>query len=178
MEAAGGKGKIHATVFNVDLNKQFVPFWNGLIHLIGVIHNDVITMRYDWYDIIHECENFEKNYLNTSGFCESCVFYEMPSYLKEVMNQAKATGLSDCKEIAKDNDIIYTYCRQRQRESRFLWTIVFLVVIFFILVFSWKYIKLGTQMVSTKIITFYNQKIRKKNDASLSKLKPTTLSSV
>jgi len=128
MEAKGGKGKVAETVFNIGLDKQFVPFWNGLIHLIGVIKNDVITMRYDWYNIIRECETFEKDYLNTTGFCESCVFYEMPSYLKEVMTQADAAGLSDCKEIAKDNDIIYTYCRERQQTRRRLRWIIFLLL--------------------------------------------------
>lgn len=133
MEAKGGKGKIHETVFNVGLDKQFVPFWNGLIHLIGVIKNDVITMRYDWYNIIKECEEFEKDYLNTSGFCESCVFYEMPSYLKGVMAQADAAGLSDCKEIAKDNDIIYTFCRERQQERRKLRLILLLLLLLLLL---------------------------------------------
>lgn len=133
MEAKGGKGKIHETVFNVGLDKQFVPFWNGLIHLIGVIKNDVITMRYDWYNIIKECEEFEKDYLNTSGFCESCIFYEMPSYLKGVMAQADAAGLSDCKEIAKDNDIIYTFCRERQQERRKLRLILLLLLLLLLL---------------------------------------------
>lgn len=129
MEVAGGKGESHQTVFNVGLNQQFVPFWNGLMHLIGVIKNDVITMRYDWYDIISECEQFEKNYLNTSGFCESCVFYEMPAYLKGVMAEADAAGLYDCKQIAKDNDIIYTFCRERKRTRRKLRTILFLLLL-------------------------------------------------
>ena len=116
--------------FNVGLDKQFVPFWNGLIHLIGVVKNDVITMRYDWNQIIKECEQFEKEYLNTSGFCESCVFYKMPSYLKGVMRDADAAGLSDCKVIAKDNDIIYTYCMERQRtRSRLRWLILFLILL-------------------------------------------------
>lgn len=118
MEVKGGKGKTHETVFNVGLNKQFVPFWNGLMHLIGTIKNDVITMRYDWYNIIHECETFEKNYLNTNGFCESCVFYEMPSFLKETLQTADSQGITDCKVIAQDNDIIYTFCRERQRTRR------------------------------------------------------------
>lgn len=145
MEAKGGKGKVLETVFNVGLDKQFVPFWNGLIHLIGKIQNDVITMRYDWYNIIRECEIFEKNYLNTSGFCESCIFYEMPSYLKGVMAQAEAAGLYDCKEIAKDNDIIYTFCRERQQTRRRLrGVLLFLFVLLFLLVFGpylWKKLK-------------------------------------
>lgn len=137
MEAKGGKGKVLETVFNVGLDKQFVPFWNGLIHLIGKIQNNVITMRYDWYNIIRECEIFEKNYLNISGFCEKCVFYEMPSYLKGVMDQAEADGLYDCKEIAKDNDIIYTFCRERQQTKRRLrWIIVSLMVFLCMLVFG------------------------------------------
>ena len=149
MEAKGGKGKIHETVFNVGLDKQFVPFWNGLIHLIGVIKNDVITMRYDWYNVIKECEEFEKDYLNTTGFCESCVFYEMPSYLKGVMDQADAAGLSDCKQIAKDNDIIYTYCRERQQTRRRLRLILlFLLLLILLLMFGSKikilFIKLRT----------------------------------
>jgi hypothetical protein len=149
MEAKGGKGKIHETVFNVGLDKQFVPFWNGLIHLIGVIKNDVITMRYDWYNVIKECEEFEKDYLNTTGFCETCVFYEMPSYLKGVMDQADAAGLSDCKQIAKDNDIIYTYCRERQQTRRRLRLILlFLFLLILLLVFGSKikilFVKLRT----------------------------------
>lgn len=128
MEVKGGKGKEQATEFNVGLNKQFVPFWNGLIHLIGVIENDVITMRYDWYNIIKECETFEKEYLNTTGFCESCVFYEMPSYLKEVMQKAQEDGITDCKEIAKDNDIIYTFCVERKRTRRRLWLVMGVLV--------------------------------------------------
>ena len=137
MEAQGGKGKIHETTFNVGLDKQFVPFWNGLMHLIGTIKNHVITMRYDWYNIIKECEDFEKNYLNTSGFCESCVFYEMPSYLKGVMAQADAAGLTDCKEIAKDHDIIYTFCRERQQTRRRLrLVLLFLLLLLGILVFG------------------------------------------
>lgn len=128
MEAKGGKGKVLETMFNLELEKQFVPFWNGLIHLIGVIKNDVITMRYDWYNIIRECETFEKDYLDTKGFCQTCVFYEMPSYLKGIMSQAGSAGLSDCKEIAKDNDIIYTYCRERQQTRRRLRWILFLLL--------------------------------------------------
>lgn len=115
MEVSGGKGKTHETVFNIGLNKQFVPFWNGLMHLIGTIKNDVITMRYDWYNIIAECETFEKEYLNTSGFCESCVFYEMPDFLNKTLQNAESQGITDCKVIAQDNDIIYTFCRERQR---------------------------------------------------------------
>lgn len=129
MEVTGGKGKPIETTFNVGLNKQFVPFWNGLIHLIGVIKNDVITMRYDWYNINNECETFEKEYLNTNGFCESCVFYEMPSYLTGVLADAHAKGITDCKQIAKDNDIIYTFCRQRQRETRRLRLLIVLLVL-------------------------------------------------
>lgn len=137
MEAKGGKGKVVETVFNVGLANQFVPFWNGLIHLIGVIKNDVITMRHDWYNIIRECEDFEKNYLNTSGFCESCVFYEMPSYLKQVMADADAAGIYDCKEIARDNDIIYTFCRERQQTRRRLrWVIVLLLLLICLLAFG------------------------------------------
>lgn len=117
------------------------------MHLIGVIKNNVITMRYDWYNIINECEIFEKNYLNTTGFCESCVFYEMPSYLKDVMKQAENVGLTDCKEIAKDNDIIYTYCRERKRTKRFLRIILFfLILLLFGLVFG------------GRIKSFYQQK--------------------
>lgn len=135
METGGGKGEAHATVFNVGLAKQFVPFWNGLMHLIGSIENHVITMRYDWYNIIRECEEFESKYLNTSGFCESCVFYEMPSYLNEVMRQAESEGQTDCKLIAKDNDIIYTYCSERQRTRRRLrWTAFALVLIIIVLI--------------------------------------------
>lgn len=147
MEVTGGKGKNHETTFNVGLNQQFVPFWNGLMHLIGVIKNDVITMRYDWYDVIKECETFEKNYLNTSGFCESCVFYEMPSYLNDVLKKAQMEGITDCKEIAKDNDIIYTFCMERQRTKRSLWLLIvflLLIIIGFILWFRSSITKLNS----------------------------------
>ena len=173
MEAKGGKGKIHETVFNVGLDKQFVPFWNGLIHLIGVIKNDVITMRYDWYNVIKECEDFEKNYLNTSGFCESCVFYEMPSYLKAVMTQADVAGLSDCKEIAKDNDIIYTYCRERQQTRRKLRLIILLLLLLLVLLVFGSKIKIFFVRVRTMV--------QQKKNALMAKLKtssttPSTIS--
>lgn len=135
MEVQGGKGDKQQTTFNVGLNKQFVPFWNGLMHLIGVIKNDVITVRYDWYNIINECELFEKNYLNTSGFCESCIFYEMPSFLKETLKNYESQGITDCKVIAQDNDIIYTFCRERQRTRRKLRLfILFLVIVILLLI--------------------------------------------
>lgn len=155
MEVTGGKGKQFETTFNVGLNKQFVPFWNGLMHLIGIIKNDVITVRYDWYDIINECETFEKEYLNTEGFCESCIFYQMPSFLKEVMAQADAAGITDCKEIAKDNDIIYTFCRERQQTRRRLRFIIFLLLLVLFLFFFWDKIK--TFLVPK--IKLYYQKI-------------------
>jgi len=155
MEVKGGKGKQFETTFNVGLNKQFVPFWNGLIHLIGVIKNDVITMRYDWYDIINECESFEKNYLNTSGFCETCTFYEMPSFLKGVMAQADAAGITDCKEIAKDNDIIYTFCAERQQTRRRLRLIIFVLLLMILLFLFWNQIK--TNLLPK--IKLYYQKI-------------------
>lgn len=134
MEVKGGKGKQHETVFNIGLNKQFVPFWNGLMHLIGVIKNDVITMRYDWYNIIRECETFEKEYLNTNGFCESCVFYEMPSFLNETLKNAQTQGFTDCKLIAKDNDIIYTFCIERQRTRRRLRFLIFCLLFILVLI--------------------------------------------
>lgn len=169
MEAQGGKGKIHETVFNAGLDKQFVPFWNGLMHLIGVIKNDVITMRYDWYNIIKECEEFEKNYLNTSGFCESCVFYEMPSYLKTVMTQADAAGLSDCKEIAKDNDIIYTYCRERQQTRRKLRLIILLLLLLLLLLVFGSKIKMFFVRVRTMV--------QQKKNALMTKLKTSSTTS-
>lgn len=137
MEVKGGKGANRETAFNVGLDKQFIPFWNGLMHLIGVIKNHVITMRYDWYNIISECETFEKEYLNTSGFCESCVFYQMPSYLNEVLDKAKQDGLTDCKEIAKDNDIIYTFCIERKRTRRWLWVFIFIMLLFVVFFLIW-----------------------------------------
>lgn len=137
MEATGGKGKVHETTFNVGLNQQFVPFWNGLMHLIGVVKDHVITMRYDWYNIIKECEIFEKEYLNTSGFCESCVFNEMPSYLNGVLQQAWKDGITDCKEIARDNDIIYTFCVERKRTRRVLWAFIFFLLFLIIGFFYW-----------------------------------------
>lgn len=147
MEAKGGKGPIQETTFNVGLNKQFVPFWNGLMHLIGVIKNDVITMRYDWYNIIHECEVFEKEYLNTHGFCESCVFYEMPSFLKQVMRDADAKGMTDCKQIAQDHDIIYTFCIERQQTKRRLRLLIFFLFLMIMIFVWWLYRKM--KVVST-----------------------------
>lgn len=131
MEAKGGKGglEVGTSGFNTGLNQQFVPFWNGLMHLIGVIKDDVITMRYDWHKIIKECEQFERDYLNTRGFCESCVFYEMPSFLNGVMRDAEKRGLSDCKEIARDNDIIFSFCRERQRTRRRLRAVALVLVL-------------------------------------------------
>jgi hypothetical protein len=153
MEVVGGKGKAHETVFNVGLNKQFVPFWNGLMHLIGVIQNDVITMRYDWHNIIHECEDFEKNYLNTNGFCESCVFYEMPSYLDLVMENAQKAGATDCKEIAKDNDIVYTFCAERQRTRWRLRLVigVLLLLVAAFLFWAWKQQPSSSKLISSPI---------------------------
>lgn len=155
----GWKGTNRETAFNVGLDKQFIPFWNGLMHLIGVIKNHVITMRYDWYNIISECETFEKEYLNTSGFCESCVFYQMPSYLNEVLDKAAQDGLTDCKEIAKDNDIIYTFCIERKRTRRWLRFIIFIMLFFvFVVVF----------------LTWYNHR---NSTASIPKLNSVSLTS-
>lgn len=139
MEAKGGKGglEVGQSGFNTGLNKQFVPFWNGLMHLIGVIKDDVITMRYDWDNIIQECEEFEKNYLNTQGFCESCVFYEMPSYLDGVMRDADARGATDCKEIAKDNDIIYSYCVERRRTRWWLRAVMVVLLLVAVGLIAW-----------------------------------------
>lgn len=134
MEVSNAKGGGRGTTFNVDLDKQFIPFWNGLMHLIGVIKNDVITMRYDWDNIIEECEDFEKSYMTTDGFCESCVFYQMPAFLHQVMKDARSQGISDCKVIARDNDIIYTFCRQQQRTRGRLRLLIVLLAILVLLV--------------------------------------------
>lgn len=119
--------------FNVDLGKQFVPFWNGLIHLVGRVENGTIIRRYDWTDIIQECENFEKNYMNSTSFCESCTFYGMPSYLEKKMEEAKQAGITDCKTIAKDNDFLFLYCQEKMEKRGKGWVWIPLILLLLLL---------------------------------------------
>jgi hypothetical protein len=97
--------------FNQDLGKQFVPFWNGLIHLVGKVENGTIIRRTDWENMIRECEDFEKNYMNSSAFCESCTFYTMPSFLQKKIDENPNV---DCKMLAQDNDFLYSYCLEKR----------------------------------------------------------------
>lgn len=98
-----------ATTFNTNIEKQFIPYWNGMLHLVGRVDDDILIKRYDWDNILRECKTFERSYMNTKDYCESCPFGQMPDYLRE-----RAKGW-DCKELAQDNDIIYTYCVERRR---------------------------------------------------------------
>ena len=97
--------------FNQDLGKQFVPFWNGLIHLVGKVENGTILRRTGWNNIIRECEQFESDYLNSTGFCESCTFYNMPSFLQQTLD---ANPDLDCKTLAQDNDYLFLYCMEKK----------------------------------------------------------------
>lgn len=120
--------------FNKDLGKQFVPFWNGLIHLVGNIEKGTIIRRSDWSNIIQECEQFEKDFLNTSAFCESCTFYGMPSFLESRWKQAKEAGINDCKKMAQDNDFLYLYCMEKEKgknpsNKKLLWLLLLLLII-------------------------------------------------
>jgi len=139
MEITNDKISVRNTKFNENINKQFVPYWNGLLHLVGKIENGVLIRRYDWENIIKDCENFEKDYLNTLDFCENCMFSELPSYLDNVIQTANQAGVYDCKQIAQDNDIIFSYCDQIQKTKKKLTifigvlvaTVIILVVVFY-----------------------------------------------
>lgn len=96
------------TRFNVNITKQWIPYWNGLLHVIGTLEDGVIVRRYDWDRVIADCEAFEAAYMNTSGFCESCVFSQIPPFLQSRLAQKPAS--MDCKTFAQDNDIVYHYC--------------------------------------------------------------------
>jgi hypothetical protein len=116
------------TRFNVDIPKQWIPYWNGLLHVIGNVENGVIIRRYDWDKIIQDCEQFEAKYMNTNGFCESCIFYDMPAFLQERLRQ-KPPGM-DCKMFAQDNDILFHYCMEKtQKTAHVLRPITFAVYI-------------------------------------------------
>lgn len=138
--------------FNVDLGNQFVPFWNGLIHLVGKVENGTVIRRTDWKNVIQECKEFEKNYLNSNGFCESCTFFGMPDFLEKKMEEAKAFGLSDCKQIAKDNDYLYLYCvettqpkknKSPSKKGGLWWKII--LSLFFIFIGIFLFVKIRQQ---------------------------------
>ena len=118
--------------FNQDLGKQFVPFWNGLIHLVGRVEQGTILRRFDWNNIIQECENFERDYLNTSNFCESCLFSQIPSFLETSLEEADKVGIQDCKKMAQDNDLIYLYCIEKKFGKKKVWLVFWIV--FFVLI--------------------------------------------
>jgi len=99
------------TAFNVDLEKQFVPYWNGLLHLVARVEDRNLVRRYDWDRVIRDCEAFESNYVNTENFCESCPFLQIPSFVRE-----KTRGVWDCKKVAQDNDVVYIYWAERKRK--------------------------------------------------------------
>lgn len=132
MEVTNTKKRVDKTQFNVDISKQFVPYWNGLLHLVGNVKNGVIIRRYDWDDVIQECEKFEKDYMVTENFCETCGFYDIPLSVDRIIRDANSRGVYDCKMIAEDNDIVYTVCIKRYRARRNL--IIGLVILFLLLV--------------------------------------------
>lgn len=133
MEVSNSKRVIQKTQFNTDIKRQFVPYWNGLLHLVGNVENGVIIRRYDWDNVIKECEEYEKNYLNTENFCESCLFYDIPSSVERIISDAHSRGITDCKIIAQDNDIVFTYCQalQSKQNRPFYWisALVLLVIV-------------------------------------------------
>lgn len=128
MEVSNTRRRIDKTEFNKEISKQFVPYWNGLLHLVANVEDGVIVRRYDWNNVIHDCEKFEQEYLNTENFCESCLFYNIPSDVEEIVTKANLQGIYDCKQIAQDNDIVYTYCIQRKKKSRTNILVVALIV--------------------------------------------------
>jgi hypothetical protein len=109
MEA--GKVQAGKTTFNTDIEKQFIPYWNGLLHLVARVDNENIVRRYDWDRIVRDCEDFEKRYMNTSGFCESCAFYTIPSYLDTKISPWR---FHNCKRLAQDNDVLFLDCKEKQ----------------------------------------------------------------
>jgi len=117
------------TIFNKDLDKQWIPFWNGMIHLVGEVQDGVITRRHDWEQIMVECQQFEHDFLTNNSYCESLPIGSISSYLED---RTMAVGLgSDCKFIAQDFDLLYFYC---QRKKFRLWTMVVVFLVMLILV--------------------------------------------
>ena len=56
----------------------------------------------------------------------------MPEFLDRSMEDAKQAGVTDCKQIAQDNDILYTHCKQKKQTFTIMITTV---VVLFILIF-------------------------------------------
>jgi len=160
MEVGSGKSNlVNITQFNQDISSQFVPYWNGLLHVVGNIENGVILRRYDWNGIIADCESFESTYLNTSGFCEQCPFSQIPNYVEGVIAAAASNNITDCKQIAQDNDIIYLYCIQKQR-ARSSWIILILSIIAALGIFIFIMILYFKSKMANKIITIRSPVIR------------------
>lgn len=131
MEVSNTKRRIDKTEFNKDISRQFVPYWNGLLHLVADLENGVLVRRYDWDNIIRECEQYEHDYLNTENFCEACIFYDIPRKLESTLQRAHEQGIYDCKQIAQDNDIVYTYCIEKQQQKRLfvMWIVLMIGLI-------------------------------------------------
>lgn len=124
MEIVNIKNIKSETKFNVDISRQWIPYWNGLLHLIGDVEEGVVIRRYDWDKMVEECNDFQTKYLNTGDFCNQCLFATIPEYLRQRMAQ-KPPDMS-CKAFAQDNDILYIYCRDQLESTRSLeiWAIV------------------------------------------------------
>lgn len=121
------------TVFNTDIAKQFVPYWNGLLHVVARVDPDtdgILIRRYDWDAMREECQQFQSDYLQSQDFCDHCAFSQIPAWLENQM--AGSTWIWDCKTIAQDNDILYTYCVQKQYRFYLL-----LITGLFFLLFAW-----------------------------------------
>ena len=156
MEVGSGKNDlINITQFNQDISTQFVPYWNGLLHVVGNIEDGVILRRYDWEGIMADCESFESTYLNTSGFCEQCPFSQIPNYVESVIATAASNNITDCKQIAQDNDVIYLYClqKQRARSSRIILilSIIAALCIFIFIMFLYFKSKTVNKIITTKL---------------------------
>ena len=155
MEVGSGKNDlINITQFNQDISTQFVPYWNGLLHVVGNIEDGVILRRYDWEGIMADCESFESTYLNTSGFCEQCPFSQIPNYVEGVIAAAASNNITDCKQIAQDNDVIYLYCLQKQRAGS-SWIILILsiiaaLVIIIVIIFFYFKSKTANKIITTR----------------------------
>lgn len=114
-------GEQNNTQFNTNITTQWIPYWNGMLHLIGDVNKDhMIERTYDWDRVEKDCRTYAQNYLKDPDYCDRCAFSEIPPFLASKMESFSL--FHDCKEIAGDNDILYTYCHRRQRMWR---TIVF-----------------------------------------------------
>ena len=152
MEVKSGKNDlVNITQFNEGISTQFVPYWNGLLHVVGNIENGVILRRYDWDGIIADCESFEATYLNTSGFCEQCPFSQIPNFLEGVMATAASNNITDCKQIAQDNDIIYLYCMKKYRARSFKIIVILSIVISLCLLAIFLYFRYGRLKTVNKL---------------------------